>query len=233
MKANDLIAAALRTARITDPLEVPTSEEAAVGLAELNSLLETWDAETLLPYAERFVEALLPAGQTVYTIGPDVGADIVSDRPISITGLQRLGSSAWIALSELSVSDYANNVVDTLEGVPNRFVYNPTTPAGSIIMLPTPMAALTVRVTYQVKMTGLALDTDLAFPPGYAPAIQWDLARILAPMFHIPDTADIEREAIRRKAIIKRVNDQPARLGTGLAPLGRYARGRFDIRAGV
>lgn len=228
--ARDLIISALRTARAIDPLETPDDQEIFLGLQELNGLLELWDSEELMPYASRNVSATL-APQTSYTISAASSSDIVSDRPIGIQAIHLLSNGTYVPMKQVFYDDYLS-MSSPGTGSPNAWVYNPSFPAGEIILLPNPSDAVTIRVSYLVRTGDLVLDSVIELPPGYVPALQWDLARLLAPIFHIPDTQDIEREAIRRKGLIKRLNDKPKYLSSGTAPIGR--RGRyFDFDRGI
>lgn len=230
MKARDLVIAAMRTARAVDPLETPDANEIALGMQELNSLLEVWDAEKLMPYCNRSATATVAPGQSSYTISGDAGSDIVTDRPIRITGLQLSNGSAWVPLQEWSYDEYSSDFSSfSAQGTPARFVYNPAFPAGEIILLPIPSQSLTLRVSTTVRVGDLNVDSVVDLPPGYVPAIQWDLARILAPIYHIPDTQDIALEAKRRIAVIKRLTDKTRHLTSGLAPLGQSGRRGFNM----
>jgi hypothetical protein len=225
----DLITAALRTARAIDAAETPDDNESGIALRQLNMVLETWDVQGLLPYADQTTSSNLVSGQSSYTVGPS--GDIVMERPNILRSVRILVGNVWRDLQIMSFQDWAEaETNETLVTVPQICHWNPTFPDGELSVYPAPDQSYPVLLVRSISVSGVDLDTILQLPPGYEPALEFELASILGGIFHIPDLGDVRSEAIRRLGIIKRLRDRSRVLTAGTAPMGGN-RGRFNIQS--
>jgi hypothetical protein len=80
--ANDLITAALRRARAIGKDQVPTADEAADCLAELNRMLDEWWNDGLAVFQIKQENFALVANQASRTIG--VGGNFNTTRPLKL-----------------------------------------------------------------------------------------------------------------------------------------------------
>jgi hypothetical protein len=225
----DLITSALRTARAIGADQTPSENESSTGLRQLNAVLETWDVQGLMPYADQVTDSTLVAGQASYTVGPT--GDIVMARPNILRSVRFLFGNVWRDLQLVSFQDWAEaELNDTLQTLPVVAHWNPAFPNGELSVYPAPGASYPVRLVSAISVSGVDLETVLQLPPGYEPALEFELASILGGIFHIADLGDVRSEAIRRIGLVKRMRDQSRALTAWMAPTGS-PRGRFNMQS--
>lgn len=115
--------------------------------------------------------------------------------------------------------------------------YRPTYPFGQIVLWPKPNTTINQLVLYlQNVFTGFAdLTTEYAYPelPGYAEALQYNIAvRLSTPYARpLPPTiADLAKETL---GLIKRANNKLVDVPTDATLLTRWPSGLFDINSGT
>lgn len=115
--------------------------------------------------------------------------------------------------------------------------YNPTYPFGTVFLWPKPDTAQNQLVLYlQSAFEGFAnLTTEYDFPdlPGYADALEYNLALRLLP-FGSPETAGFIREmATKTLGLIKRANNKLSDMPNDAAVLTGDRRGGYNINSGT
>lgn len=177
---------ALRIINAIDVGETPDAEEANDAIDLFNDMLGLWSTQSLtIPYIAS-AEFNTIAGQKVYSIGP--GGDWDGNRPIAITdafiriGNGQAGGSLDIPLAVLSNHQYANVPLKDVASTQSRALYYENQfPLGRVSLYPVPSAVFGVVLMYNTFFTSVTLDSDLSgMPPGYALAIQYNLAKYLA-----------------------------------------------------
>ena len=225
--AQTVIDAALRDIGALDPNESPTANETSNVLAELNSLLDSWNTDGLMIYAETEVSHTLTPSDGSYTISAS-GADITATRPIKIL-------RAWIRDSNI---DYPVEVISkeaydliadkaTTSTYPQYLYYEPSYANGTIKLWPVPSEAKVLYMTVHSQLSSFATaGTTFAMPPGYQRAIQKNLAIEIAPQFEKAPSGSLIKAARDSLAMVKRLNRKTPRMETGL-----FTGRSYDIEA--
>jgi hypothetical protein len=239
MLVSDLITLALRKLRVLAPNESPTATELSDALIALNLMLDAWTADSCFIHARSRNPFPLVSNQYVYTIGPS-GADFTLTRPIRLesAGLildNSIANPLEVPVELLLYSDeYAGIINKTLVATyPRKIWYNPTYPNGTIYLWPVPSGSNIYIVLYVAQLLSQfsATSESVAFPPGYANALVYNLAIELAEDYGVTPTENIMMLADKSKARVKADNvvktipllgsDYPTR-----------ERGRFNIILG-
>jgi hypothetical protein len=207
--ANDLITNALRNLNIVGNGQVATGLQIENGLYCLNEIADSWNAIGRMMYATETNQYTIPVpspNQTTdpignyYTVGPggdfDTGAN--STRPVSIfqATITVPGSQPLIndlPMVQLSPSDYALIRAKAIpSNISTYFCYQPTMPLAQLYLWPVPAVATTIKLTSFVTLpTNLTVSSTIAFPPGYAKAIRYELIMAIAGFYGKPVPPDI------------------------------------------
>jgi hypothetical protein len=232
---DDLTYRALRTVGKVaqgDPLD---GNDSATGFQIANDMLDGWAAQRLTIYQTLAQNFPLVAGQgspsTPYTIGP--GGTFNVPRPVWIPNATiRLLSSVPVLEYGLRIyeseNEWAHEAIKALaSALPTGLYYDgafPTTGAGAglgnIFLYPVPNGQQPIGLTLYLPtpLTAFADQnvTQYTFPPGYAEALRYQLAKRLASEFGIPLTAEAAALAVETFGIIKRPNGRIPLLRSGL-----------------
>jgi hypothetical protein len=214
MTAQDLINLAAKDVGALASGETLNAEEYPDCLLKLNQLIAEWDIEYLNIFCISRAAYPMTAGRTTpYQIGPS-GADFVAPRPISIRaanvvtgsggfefGLQVIPVEQWNAIVEKSAVGDPPEVLYYDNDYPNALLYlNPWPAAEESLVL----------YTWEQLNQLASLSSTFDMPPGYAEALEWNLAISLAPMFGRPLDATVAAKAQAAKASIRANNVPPA-----------------------
>lgn len=182
----DYVERALRIINALDVGETPDAEEANDAIALFNDMLGLWATQSLtIPYTAS-VQFPTIAGQKVYTWGP--GQEWDGNRPVNIRdayiriGNGQAGGSLDIPISVLSLHQYGDiPLKDVTSPQPRALYYENQFPYGKVTLYPVPSDVIGVVMTFDTIFDAVTLDSDLSgMPPGYAMAIQYNLAKYLA-----------------------------------------------------
>lgn len=222
--AISIITRAMRLSRAIGVGETATDDEAADGLAALNSMLDSFSIERLNVYYIVEETLTLVAAQQTYTMGSS--GDLNTTRPTRIedacfiryasidTPLMLVNFEAWAAIPAKTVSS----------NIPNLLFVDMQNPLVRLSFYPTPSSASAVAHIFSWKqLQQFATLTDvLALPPGYERMITYQLACEWAgPEFGQTITPDVMRIATQAKANIKRVNAPAPVMRTELGAMTR------------
>lgn len=229
-----MITRSMRLARVLRKGEAPDDDEAADGLAALNTMLDSWKLERLMVYQIVQGSYSWAANITSKTIGS--GGSISATRPDRIESAFVMDSNSnWYPMEVLTRrEDYDQIVIKSTTGsLPYYLFMDPAYPLATIYLYPVPSAAVTLKLnTWQALQSFSSLTTDLALPPGYQRAIEFNLPFDFGPEFKSKISDDVRRIATESKAVIKNLNlpSMVAQVDSGVAALGRLGyRGRYDI----
>jgi hypothetical protein len=238
MTVNDLIKLSLRTLRVLAPDETPTATELADALIVLNNMVDLWTAERCFIYETTRSVQNLVASQGSYTIGS--GGNFNITRPINVTSAgiiidPSIANPLEVPMEVLRHSDeYAAIVNQTLVSTyPRKIYYNPSYPLGIIYLWPIPASSLPDLVLYVwTQLSAFATGTStIALPPGYALALQYNLAVLLADEYGVNPSQLTVDKADKFKEIVKTVN-LPMSIPILTTDYPVMERGRFNIILG-
>lgn len=212
--------------------ETPDEDEAADGLTALNAMLDAWQIERLMVYQIVQNSHTWAASTTSRTIGS--GGNFAVQRPVRI-------DSAWFRDS--NNNDYPLEVFQdrrqydaiviksTTGNISQYLFYDPAYPLGVLYAYPISTAQWTLKLnTWQTLQSFSALTTDLALPPGYQRAIEYNLAIEIAPEYGKGKKIDplVPVIAVQSKASIKTLN-QPSMVAQVETAVSAIGGGRYNI----
>lgn len=232
LTARSFIIRALRIINAINVGEVPDSEEANDGLALFNAMLGNWATQRLtIPYSAS-VEYPTEVGKKVYSIGP--GGDWDGVRPIKIRAAwMRIGDTHDIPLEVYEMERYGNIPLKGLSSPQSQgLYYEAQYPLGFVTLYPVPTSIFGVVMAVDGTFADLTLNTDMSgLPQGYALAMQYQLAKLLAVEYGKPMSEDAKTVARESFAAIKSANIKA--LDAQIDPqLINYRGAGFDIRLG-
>jgi hypothetical protein len=205
--ANDLITRAYRRGRILGKDQVPSADEAADALAELNNLLDEWWNERLAVFHVLQENFPLVAGQASRTIG--AGGNFATTRPLRLLDgcfVRRAGVDSPVAVLEDRAS-YDGIRLKSASGQPEFVFYDAAVPLGTLYFWPTPDQGDTLFLNSPARLQSVAtLVTQLALPPGYDRLVVNGLAIALCPEHGLEAPASVKSAFSQTKRVLKRTN---------------------------
>ncbi len=209
-----------------------SAADATDSLAALNSMLDGWAIDRLMVYEIQQDTHTWPASTASRTIGTAGNFNVT--RPTKIekgTFFRDSSNNDYPVIVTMDRVTYDSLTVKSTSGTyPNILFYDPAYPLGILYVYPVPSASLTLHLnTWQVLQSFAALTTDLALPPGYQRAIEFNLAIELESIFNLkaPDSAIkiagkslAALKGINAPSLVASVSDVAASIGHG---------GRYDI----
>lgn len=235
--ALQMITRGMRLARAIGKGEALDSDEASDGLNALNTMLDSWRTERLFVYQVVQGSYSWASSVTSKTIGS--GGDISASWPVKIDSAYIVDSSSqWYPLFILEDRRQYDGIVikSTTSTLPGYLFIDKAYPLATIYLFPVPSAAITLKLnTWQTLQSFSALTTELALPPGYQRAIEYNFAVEFGPEFGQDISKDVRMIATQAKANIKTLN-QPsmvAQVDSGVASLGRTTSGRYNIYSDI
>lgn len=222
--ARELITLALQELGVMGQGGSPNAGDAAFAFTRFRQQLDSWAAERWTLAVQNRVPYTLPSGTNTATIGP-VGADIISPRPVWISGINYLnpGSSPpnEVPLAPMDGDQYQSLSIKTLQSsLPQQFFYQSSTTStlGSLFFWPTVTQDVDLALYIPVGVgQPVSLNSTVQGPPGYEEAFIYDLAYRLAPPFGKPITPMLRENRMEALARMKRPNVQPGMLGVDAA----------------
>jgi hypothetical protein len=206
---NQLIIDSMRKIGVLSRGEVPSSEESADIMRDLNRMLGLWNNESLMVQGITIEEFSLVPGVDTYTLGG--GGDFDTTVPIKTEAaflkytdgqqieMKLVDSQKW---GRLQHSDINSNTQ-------THIYINRQHPLQTVRIYPEPSEAnkLVLHNFRKLsKVTSLTQQIDLA--DGYEMALVSNLAIVIAPDFGKEVSATLYQTAQEAKALIKRVNTQ-------------------------
>ena len=207
--ALETITGALRLLKVIGAGQTATGEDATTGLAVLNEMLEEWSIQNLNVFTPVDQTFTLVPGTASYTIGP-TGA-FVGFRPIQIDSV-RVTMNSIVYMIEHSDNDRFNAIpYPTQAGpLPLLFNYDPTATNGTMFLWPVPSLSLPLTIASNQQLAQIpTLATVLTYPPGYAKAIRFNLAKDLAEEYERALSANGMQIAASSLGHLRRANLKP------------------------
>lgn len=217
MTALDLITASLRDLGVIASGEVATASEANDALTKLNLMLDSWNAERLMIYAILPTTFNFVAGKKTYTIGPS--GDINMPRPARIDALTyqyttNIAQPLIMQVELLDLDQYNSIAVPDIQTqLPTTAYINDNYPLRTMFLYPVPTQVWTASLFTWAPLTAVAnLTSTIALPPGYAEALEYNLAVRMAPQYGVSPSSEVIQLAMDMRAKVKSLNSEPAPL---------------------
>lgn len=200
-KARDIIKASLRHIAVLGTGSSLDANEADDALKLLNAMLASWSAEGNMIYVETKEEFNL-TNERIYTIGE--GADFNTSRPVSIKGAYVTQGSTDYSLVEYNNDQYSRITnKDTSSGVPNVFYYDGDFPTAKVYLFPAPNSVNTITINMIKPLNSFtSLDTDFELPAEYLLALEYNLAKLIAPQYEREASMTVKQIANSSKATV-------------------------------
>lgn len=228
MTVADLIRISLRKLGVLAAEESPSTAEEADAFATLNSMLDSWAGERLALFATLRSTHTLTPSLAPHTMG--TGGTFNVTRPVRIERASISASGGEMPIQLLSDAEWQNTQGKTSVGTPTALWVETAYPLLKLHLNPIPNAADTlVLYTWQQLSRFAATSDTFALPPGYERALQWALAKELAPEFGVALAGEAADNANESKSTIKRLNAKPSYLRCDPAVL---SGGGFNLVSG-
>jgi hypothetical protein len=213
MKALDLIKSSMRLIGVLAPGETPSASEAQDAFSVLNDMVDSWNNQRLMLFAEVRQVYPLVVSQQGYTVG--TGGDFDTTRPPRITnyGIISLNNPAQpleLPMQILTKDQWAAKPVKNIESALPREVWNDGGfPLLTLYVWPIPNVAVNMAIYPWVQISEFAdlSKTDYTFPPGYRRCLRYNLAVELCAEFGAPLTPAVASIAVSSKGEIKSLNE--------------------------
>ena len=174
-----IISAALRTLGVIGAGDQPTpvdyqncSEALNIYIKQLQTKgLPLWKLDTVL--------VPMVVGQKIYTIGPSVGSDVVTDKPLRVVmAFIRNPQGNDTVLQVISRQQYMQLGVKTSQGVPNQCYYDPKITDGDLYVYNVPNATgYTIHLQVQMPLADVSNPTSTPqFPSEWFNCLKFGLA---------------------------------------------------------
>jgi hypothetical protein len=187
-KAIEIITEALQTLNLISGSEIPSAEDAAIGLKKLNSILDEASARKMFAFNMGFAQYTLIPNHQPHTIGP-TGDFAATQRPVTIESASIVLAGANPIDIPLKLEDdawWASQAVKSLTStIPTHLYYSADIVNGSLYLWPVPTIAYGLRLETWVQFAQFAdlNTTAYQFAPGYQRWLMLALAIDLAPLF--------------------------------------------------
>ena len=233
-----MIERAMRIMKVLGVGQQMTAGEATDGLYALNSMLEAWGIERLMVYQVQQSSYSWASGNASRTIGP--GGNFNATRPTKVAeegNFVRDGSTSIdYPLTFLGDRDSYDRILlkSSTSSYPQWLFVDTGFPLMTLYVWPVPTQTLTLYLNNWKPLQAFeTLTEEIALPPGYQAAIEFNLALWYAPEFGTAANVSpwAEKQATLLKANLKAINrpDLVARLDNALlgqgAPYNIYTDG--------
>lgn len=202
----------MKAANILGEGETLTAEQGQDGLAWLNDMLDTWNAQNLMVYSRTNQTVTATAGQDTYTVGTGGTWNIA--RPVRLVAAYQVYQDISYPLDLIELPSYDLIALKTQQNLIGRFLaWVNSYPLATAILWPVPQATQSIVLTTDNVLSSVpTLQTDLNFPPGYSETIRTNLAYRISTEYGVPVSDKLQSMAMQGLATIKKANwkSQPA-----------------------
>lgn len=207
--AYELIRGGLRLLGAIAVGETPTAEEANDALDRLNDILENWSTQPQAVYASQNDSVTALAGVASYTVGS--GGTWNIQRPVNVVGAYCTYGGVDFPIEIVGKEQYDLIALKTqTQPLIQRLLFIADHPLARITVWPVPSADIPVYLNTDRVLTAISgLSSTVTLPPGYVLALKYALALAIAPEYGIQPSPQIQADAVRFLADIKRANRKP------------------------
>lgn len=203
------ITGALRILGVVGTGGVVDPDDSAVALMVMNEMLEAWSIDNLAIFTQVDQPFALVPAVSAYTVG--ASGTWSGFRPIQINQIRVTYQTIDYQVED--VDNFRFNAIPYKAQtgiIPLAFSYTATVPNGTVSLWPVPTLAMPIIITSDQQLTQIAnLSTVLVFPPGYARAFRFNLAKELQSEFGAPMSQIALKIADTSYGAIKRANLYP------------------------
>lgn len=238
MTVLDLIKRSLRLLNALNVGNEPTADEEQDGLAALNAMVDAWGSERLTMFTTARSLYPVSAGVQSYTIGAT--GDWFAPRPpfLDAAGILLPGTPDVIErplhIIRHDAEWEAIRIKTLASTLPLKLYYQADAPNATCVLWPVPQQDLSIALYTPVAVSQFSsLTQTVALPPGYAQALPFNLALLLAAEYDRTPSQFVVNTAIESKLSLKRANF-PNAIGTlrGDDYCSAGTRGRWDWNLG-
>ena len=212
------------------------AQEAQDAINALNTMVDMWNIGLAI-YASTRESFALTIGTQTYTWG--TGGTFSTARPVKLTGAfvrDSGGNDYPVELISEPQWDSIPEKTDT--GRPFCLFYNPAYPLAEVNLYYVPDLAYTLYTDSDKDLGEFtSLTATIALPPEYIPALRWNLAAELCPMYKKPVPPKVEQMAMISLAAVKRLHASEKNKPVKLNQFPQPGPGGFwkagDIRSGL
>lgn len=231
LTGTSIVKSALRAIGAIASGEILKASELADGLEALNSMLDSWNSDSLMIYSAARETFTLTIGLNPHGIG--IGSDLSTTRPKDI-GLAyvALSDGTEIPVSIITKEQYAAIPQKTIAGQPIALYYDSNFTNGNVYLYYVPDQAYTLVLYNSRPLQQVDATTAFSLPNGYAEALKWNLAVKLAPEWGKASDKGlglIAAQAANSKADIERANYKPIQMTCDEAAMNGNVQG-FIVR---
>lgn len=187
--------------------ENPSAEEINDGLKTLIDMLDAWSLDSQKIHFRVKDEIVLTPGQSSYTFG--VGGNINSARPTKIISARIKQNDQEYDVEIMDVEKWSKIPLKTTQGtLPYALYAEGTFPLETLNLYYVPAQANTLVLYSEKPISTLTLNSEISFPPAYAKALRYGLARDLAPEYGMSVSPEIERGYMEAMELIEQRNSE-------------------------
>lgn len=212
-RAIDIIQEALEVSKIISAGDSPSPEDVEVSFRHLNTMIDGWGLDSAFTYTTKVFDVALTGGQSQVTIGP--AGQIVTVRPVALDPATVVIEGGQPQNTEL-IGEQEFYRLEQTQGTPCKVFYKPDFPLGVINLWPAASGGEVLRVVANLEVLPFAdLTTDFPLPPGYRFAIVYNLAKRIAPVFHVELDREVMADASNSMRMVKTRNIRTPQLDIG------------------
>lgn len=201
--ALDIITRAYKIAGILGKNETPDSGMAADGMTSLNDMLDSWNTDRTFIYTISTTSITVTGAQS-YTIG--IGGDFNTDRPEKLENVYVRINNIDYPLKQINIDDWDSIAYKASGSFPQYFRYEPNYPLGVIYIYGAPTTG-SIYIDIWSQLTQFSSISDNhTFPNGYRRALNYGLAKEIAPENGISLTPEAAAIAVESQANIRARN---------------------------
>lgn len=210
---NDIISASLRLLGVLEEGATPSPTAIENASLVLNMMIKDWMTDGIKLWTTTEITLPLVANKTSYTLGPAVGNDLVTNKPLRLIQafLRNTSVSPYIDMPMTLISEQEYNILGSKfsEGAVNSVYYKPYVVNGIVKVFLTPNSS--TATTYELHLNVQRPIEDITganqtfdFPSEWYQSLRWGLAAELASEYGLTTE--------RISAIISRSNSYKDRL---------------------
>lgn len=210
---NDIIYASLRLLGVLEEGAVPNATAIENASLVLNLLIKDWMTDGIKLWTVNEIVLPLVSAKNTYTIGPDVGNDLVTNKPLRViqSHLRNLSVNPPIDMPMTIISEQEYNILGSKDsqGNINTVMYKPYVTYGVLKVFMTPTTE--VATNYELHLNVQRSIQDITnsnqtfdFPSEWYQSLRWGLAAELVGDYGL----DLQRSAL----VIQRAEQYKQRL---------------------
>lgn len=212
--ALQLITSSMRLLGAVASGETPTADEQNDALIVLNDLLDSCNNKGLTIYSNSIQTFNLTAAKQTYAISAaSVAPELTANRPVCVEyGYITYQGTDYPLRTTLTRDEWMDIASKSTQSIiPCFLYYEPKYPAGEIKLWPVPQTAVTMTLSLNDQFAALAsLSASIAYPPGYAKWMRYQLAVELASEFKLTPPEAVVQTAKDELGDIQSRNTRPA-----------------------